>query len=63
MIVIAVGCDVPTCYARVDRTGVGVRRLRDQATDLFAVAAARGWFVDHLGRAWCPLHRAKEVAA
>lgn len=63
MIVLAVGCDVPTCYVTVSRPGVAVKHLRDQATDLLAVAAARGWFVDHLGRAWCPLHRAEEIAA
>lgn len=63
MIALAVGCDVATCEHRVSRLGVGVRHLRDQVVDLLAVAAGRGWFVDDLGRAWCPLHRAKEIAA
>lgn len=58
MIVLAVGCDVPTCVYQVSRPGVGVRGLRDQATDLLAVAAARGWWIDDLGRAWCPFHKA-----
>ncbi len=57
MIALAVACDVG-CGRTVSRDGASVRDASHQLTDLLATAARLGWWVDDLGRAWCPTHRA-----
>lgn len=55
---VVLACDVPSCPARLQRESSesqahAIARIREDGR-------RAGWWVDAMGRAWCPTHRSRD---